>query len=90
MENVNDGNAIFDTIVILMNIAEKTKLSGIDKKSMIMDKLAVLVSPETFERYAPLFIIIIDGLVSISRNDIVLLLNKAKKSPCIKGIFSCV
>jgi len=83
-------NAVFDTIILLMNIAEKTTLTGMEKKSSILDQLALLLSTETYERYAPLFALMIDGLVSLNRKDVVLVLNKAKKSPCIKGIFSCV
>ena len=69
---------IFSELITLMNFAEGQK----DKKTWVMNSMRVLLG-DSYERYAPLLDITIDGLVALSRKTIQLNLNKKKLFPCI-------
>ena len=69
---------IFSELITLMNFAEGQK----DKKTWVMNSMRVLLG-DSYERYAPLLDITIDGLVALSRKTIQLNLNKKILFPCI-------
>ena len=75
-------------VVDVMHIAERDRsMVGIDKKVFVLQTTKTVLGKETYERYAPLLGIMIDLLVSISRNDIELCLNRTKT--CLKVFGSC-
>ena len=82
MEEINlmDSN-IFDFIVETMNTVQKTtgKGVGFKKKQLVLQSLKTFLGNQTFERYEPLISIIIEGLISLDKKDIKLILNKSKK-----------
>ena len=69
---------IFSELITLMNFAEGQK----DKKTWVMNSMRVLLG-DSYERYAPLLDLTIDGLVALSRKILQLNLNKKKLFPCI-------
>jgi hypothetical protein len=84
---INNDN-IIEKIILLMNEAESYKnYTGEQKKVYVMNKVKTHIDNATYERYLPLIECIIDGIVKISRKELVIALNKTKSclfQTCIK------
>ena len=77
---------IFSMIVDLMNVAENViNLTGNEKKKYVMDEFKKLIDNQTYERYEPFIEIMINGIIDISKKNIILDFNKRKcfKLNCI-------
>ena len=75
------GRLVIDT----MHVAESDRsMSGQDKKLYVLKVLRMVMGVTIFGRYAPLLEILIDLIVSISRKEIDLILNK--NSICLFGL----
>lgn len=84
----NDANNIGTFMLGAMHIVECDKsMLGTEKKAFVLQTIKQMLGNEVYHRYEPLLDIIIDLLVSISRKDIQLLLNKTKT--CFKSFGSC-
>ena len=66
---------IFSELITLMNFAE-------GQKAWVMNSMRVLLG-DSYERYAPLLDLTINGLVALSRKTLQLNLNNKKLFPCI-------
>jgi len=72
-ESVNKGSKnIVEQIINLMTIVENSDKTGVDKKASVMKKIKDNLGTETYDRYSPLISMVIDAVVSISKNEIVL------------------
>ena len=85
-------NVSKDTIGLLvvnaMHMAERDRsMIGTEKKSFVLQRVKSELGETTFERYQPLLEVLIDLLVSISRKEIELVLNKTKR--CLTSFGSC-
>jgi hypothetical protein len=90
-DNINllSNDSIGILVVDAMHIAEADKsMIGSDKKVFVLQTIKTVIGLEKYERYYPLLDVLIDLIVSISRKDIELYLNKTKKF-CLP-LFSCV
>lgn len=74
------SSSVVKLIVDSMIIAQREKLS--DKKEFVLLMLRKSLPQDTYERYLPLFEILIDELKALSKNDLLLKL-KNKKCSCI-------
>jgi len=77
---------IFSMIVDLMNVVENViNLTGDEKKKYVMDEFKKLIDNQTYERYEPFIEIMINGIIDISKKNIILDFNKRKcfKLNCI-------
>ena len=76
---------LFKTIVELMNKVDKfVDMQGSEKKLYVMNETKKILTDEAFERYSLFIEMTIDGLVDISKKNIILYLNKRKI--CIRCI----
>ena len=83
-----DTNNLGILIVDAMHIAESDRsMIGQDKKAFVLQTVKTILGPESYDRYAPLLEILIDLLVSISRKDVELMLNRTKK--CLLSFGTC-
>ena len=72
-------NTLFKQIIGLMNNVEKMlSLDGEGKKRYVLIEIRKIITDEAYERYEPMIIIIIDGLIDVSRKKITMHLNKRK------------
>ena len=72
-ENTSSSNNIVEHIISLMvSVENSDKKTGPDKKQIVMKKIKEYLGFEKFERYGPLISMIIDSIVSISKNQILL------------------
>jgi len=70
---------IFSMIVDLMNVVENViNLTGDEKKKYVMDEFKKLIDNQTYERYEPFIEIMINGIIDISKKNIILDFNKRK------------
>ena len=70
---------IFSMIVDLMNVVENViNLTGDEKKKYVMDEFKKLIDNQTYERYEPFIEIMINGIIDISKKNIILDVNKRK------------
>ena len=84
VSNESIGLLVVDT----MNVAERDRgMLGQDKKAFVLQTVKRVLGLETYHRYEPLLEILIDLLVSISRKDVELMLNKTRK--CLSSLGSC-
>jgi hypothetical protein len=85
-------NNLPDIILGYMNLAQKIhKLNSADKKIYVLHQLKSYIGSESYERYEPLIMMIIDTFKALARNKS---LRKGLKSlrpndVCIKNILSC-
>ena len=70
---------IFTCIVEAMNEAENFSTVGSRKKQLVLQSLKTLLGREVYERYEPMLGVVIDGLVSLNKKDVELVINKTKK-----------
>ena len=70
---------IFECIIQAMNDAENFSKVGSRKKQLVLQSLKTLLGNEVYERYEPMLSVVIDGLVSLNRKDVELVINKTKK-----------
>ena len=63
---------IVEQIINLMIIVENSDKQGVDKKVSVMNKIKDNLGPEKYDRYSPLISMVIDTVVSISKNEILL------------------
>ena len=61
-------------------------MSGLERKEHTIENLRLKLDPDTFERYEPIFELLIEFIVGLSRKEVIIALNKAKKC---KKVFSC-
>jgi hypothetical protein len=88
IDNVVDNN-IVDTMIGLMHIAESfTDFDGAKKKTFVLERVKLVIGDGLYQRYHPLIDLVIDSLVSISRKDIKLYLQKSKTF-CLPMFNSC-
>ena len=62
-----------------MNEAESISQVGSRKKQLTLQSLKTLLGEEVYERYNPVLSVVIDGLVSLDKKDVKLIINKTKK-----------
>ena len=85
-------NNLPDIILGFMRSAQKThELNSADKKIYVLQQLKSYIGSESYERYEPLIIMIIDTFKALARNKN---LRKGLQSlqpndVCIKNILSC-
>jgi hypothetical protein len=93
-ENINDSMPIitmssenlFMVVIRFMNLAETMhNASSMDKKKFVETALEVHMGTDGFERYGPLLDVMIDGIVSMTRKDLTIFVNRSKKC-----IFKCL
>lgn len=86
---MTDDNNIMETMVAYMHKAETySNYDGTSKKKFVLDNIKLILDRETFDRYSPLLELVIDLIISISRNDIKLYLQSSKKF-CLPLFSSC-
>ena len=61
-------------------------LTGTEKNEHVLENLRLKLDPDTFERYEPIFELLIEFIIGLSKNEVKIALNKAKKC---KKVFSC-
>ena len=60
---------VFQKIIEIMNIAGKMKeLDGSFKKGFALNQIKIYLGDETYERFAPMIGVCIDGVVELSKN----------------------
>ena len=87
MDITKNKNGVLDSIVYLMEQVESfIDFSGQQKENYVLNQLKTLLGNEAFERYHPIFPLIIKFLVLISKQQIKLNLNrlKIKKFSCFR------
>lgn len=78
---------VFQKILELMNIAgTMIQLDGSLKKGFVLNQIKIHLGNETYERFAPILGVCIDGLVELSKNKKVLDRIKIVKKKC----FICI
>lgn len=74
---------IIPIIIRSMNDAEKLRsLTGYEKKGFVLQQLKVILTNESYETYAPILALIIDGLCKVKKEDIKMTFNKITRSCC--------
>ena len=77
-------HGVIDILLELMNYYEVfSDLTGKEKKEQVLESLRLKLGHEIFERYEPLFELIIEFIISLSKKQIKIALNKTKK------LFNC-
>ena len=85
MELSKNKNGVMDSLVYLMEQAEAViNYTGKQKEAYVLNQLKTLLGNESYERYKPMFPIIIQFLVLISKQKIKLDFNNIKKYCCFK------
>jgi len=79
MMNYNVESDIFQCITDAMNEAESLSHNGTRKKQIVLQSLKTMLGRESYERYEPILDIVIDGLVSLNRKDVELIINQTQK-----------
>jgi hypothetical protein len=84
VKKVNDlssfKHGVIDILLELMNYYETfSDLTGNEKKEQVLESLRLKLGHEIFERYEPLFELIIEFIISLSKKHIKIALNKTKK-----------
>ena len=84
-----DDNNIMESVVSYMHKAETySNYDGTSKKKFVLNNISLMLGKELFDRYSPLFELIIDLIVSISNKDVKLYLQSSKKF-CLPLFSSC-
>lgn len=85
MELSKNKNGVMDSLVYLMEQAEAViNYTGKQKEAYVLNQLKTLLGNESYERYKPMFPLIIQFLVLISKQKIKLDFNNIKKYCCFK------
>ena len=85
MELSKNKNGVLDSILYLMEQAEAVvNYTGKQKEAYVLNQLKTLLGNESYERYKPMFTIIIQFLVLISKQKIKLDFNNIKKYCCFQ------
>ena len=85
MELSKNRNGVIDSIVYLMEQAETAKrYTGKQKEAYVLNQLKTLLGNESYKRYKPMFPLIIQFLVLISKQKIKLDFNNIKKYCCFQ------
>jgi hypothetical protein len=85
MELSKNKNCVMDSLVYLMEQAEAViNYTGKPKEAYVLNQLKTLLGNESYERYKPMFPIIIQFLVLISKQKIKLDFNNIKTYCCFK------
>ena len=80
MELSKNKNGVMDSLVYLMEQAEAViNYTGKQKEAYVLNQLKTLLGNESYERYKPMFPLIIQFLVLISKQKIKLDINNIKK-----------
>lgn len=78
------GTDLMEAVVQFMNTAETLgrlhKMNGAEKKQYVLDQIELRVGPDDFKRYELVLGLVIDGLVSITRKDLMLALKHTKST----------
>ena len=77
--NYNIESNIFQCITDAMNEAESLSHNGSRKKQLVLQTLKTVLGRESYERYEPILDIVIDGLVSLNKKDVKLVINQTQK-----------
>ena len=78
---------VIEMLLDLMEFYEMyDDLSGDERKGHVLENLKLKIDPDTFEKHEPIFELLIEFIIGLSRNEIKIALNKAKKC---KKMFSC-
>ena len=76
---LNEKN-FMTTVVKYMNDAHQlSHLHGTEKKEFVLQQLKDHMDPEVYERYHQMISVVIDGIVSIDKKEIVLAIKATKK-----------
>ena len=73
-----DKDELFSLIISSINDMEKTDYIGSRKKQIVLQIIQLSLGKEAYERYLPFIDITVDGLVSISNDDIKLVMKHTK------------
>ena len=85
MDITNNKNGIMDSLVYLMEQAESVvNYTAKQKETYVLNQLKTLLGNESYERYKPMFPLIIKFLVLISKRKIKLDINNIKKYCCFQ------
>lgn len=85
MELSKNKNGVMDSLVYLMEQAEAViNYTGKQKEAYVLNQLKTLLGNESYERYKPMFPLIIQFLVLISKQKIKLDINNIKKYCCFQ------
>ena len=85
MELSKNKNGVMDSLVYLMEQAEAViNYTGKQKEAYVLNQLKTLLGNESYERYKPMFPLIIQFLVLISKQKIKLDFNNIKKYCCFQ------
>ena len=80
MELSKNKNGVLDSILYLMEQAEAVvNYTGKQKETYVLNQLKTLLGEESYDRYTPIFPLIIKFLVLISKRKIKLDINNIKK-----------
>jgi hypothetical protein len=89
-KNLKVDDFKYGAIEMLLDLMEFYELyddmSGLEKRELVLENLRLKLDPDTFERYEPIFNLLIEFIVGLSRKEVIIALNKAKKC---KKVFSC-
>jgi hypothetical protein len=86
MELESPTENLFMVVVRFMNLAETMHAaSSYDKKQFVVTALEVHLGSTLFTRFSPILDVMIDGIVSMTRKEVAILLNQTKH--CILSCF---